>query len=364
MEDKHIYCIIMAGGIGSRFWPISRNAKPKQFLDIIGTGKTFLQLTHERLRKLVPADRIMIVTAAPFKSLVEEQIPDILPEMLLLEPMRRNTAPCIAYATYKLLKKDASATVVVAPSDHLITDDDIFYSTLQSAIEFAKTRDVLISLGIKPLRPETGYGYIQARKTQGEMLNGHLVYPVKTFIEKPNAQMAQILIDSGEFYWNSGIFIWNLQAIARQFDLLLEPIGKAFKEGTPYYFTPEEDSYIQHVYETCRNVSIDYGIMEKASNCYVFSANFGWSDLGSWGSYYLHKDKDESRNVVLAANSMLEETEDCLILSKTEGKLVVVKGLRNHLVIDTPEALVICPRDDVQFKQIINRIAFEKEDYA
>lgn len=363
MALTHTYCVIMAGGIGSRFWPVSRNARPKQFLDILGVGKTFIQLTYERLRKLVPEDHIYVVTSAAFEDLVKEQLPQLDSDRVLLEPLRRNTAPCIAYASYKIMKHDPLARVIVAPSDHLITQEDVFYSTAESALDFAATHDVLVTLGIKPTRPETGYGYIQANKAKGELVGGHICYPVKTFTEKPDAQMAQILIDSGEFYWNSGIFIWSVASIVQQLERLVPEVARLFKDLEEVYFTPWEKEIIQRVYEGCKKVSIDYAVMEKAPNCYVFPATFGWSDVGTWDSFFLYKNPDAQGNVAVGDPSMLENTENCLIVEKTPQKLVVLKDARDLMVIDTPQILLICPRQDAAFKQVLNTVAFQKEEY-
>lgn len=355
-RENH-YCIIMAGGIGSRFWPVSRNSRPKQFLDILGTGSSFLQDTFRRFQKIIPADNILIVTSEQYGDLVKEQLPQMRDENILLEPHRRNTAPCIAYATYKLLKKNPEATVVVAPSDHLIINEDLFLSTIESALEHAAQSDDLFTLGIKPTRPETGYGYIQINRAECKEVNGHVAYGVKTFTEKPNAELAKILVDSGEFLWNSGIFVWNLKAISGELERYLPEIANSFKDGMPFYYTDSEQNYIKGIYEACNGISIDYGVMEKTGKSWVFEASFGWSDLGTWHSLYCQSDKDSNANMIKAGEAMLDGVSDSLIVSENREKLVVVKGLKDYMVVDTADVLMICPRNEVDFKNIITDLA-------
>ncbi|NLA16334.1 MAG: mannose-1-phosphate guanylyltransferase [Bacteroidales bacterium] len=358
------YCIIMAGGIGSRFWPLSRNSMPKQFLDILGIGKSFLQLTCERFLHIIPKERILVVTSEQYKDLVKHQLPDLPEGNILAEPYRRNTAPCIAYATYKLMKTDPKATVVVAPSDHLIVGDEAFLSTIRSALQFASQKDVLITLGIKPSRPETGYGYIQAVKQEGVTVQDHLAYPVKTFTEKPDATLAGILIESGEFYWNSGIFVWSLASIAKQLERWIPEVSQPFRNGLSLYNTQHEEKFIRKTYEEIRNVSIDYGVMEKAKNTYVFDATFGWSDLGSWESIYMHYPKDAKNNATSGSRVHLDNVTGTLVYASEKEKLIVVKDLENYIVVDTPDALLICPRDNLQFRQLFNDIAHNHEEFV
>lgn len=348
------YCIIMAGGIGSRFWPISRNAVPKQFLDILGVGCSFLQQTFNRFSKIVPAENIIVVTSEIYRNLVKEQLPMIQDDNLLLEPHRRNTAPCIAYATYKLAKKNPNATVVVAPSDHLILNEDIFLNTISTALEYASVNDELLTLGIQPTRPETGYGYIQANKLKAKEINGQKVYNVKTFTEKPNKELAKVLVNSGEFLWNSGIFVWNLKTIMSELERYLPEIAISFKDGMFAYYTINEQDYIKGIYESCNGISIDYGVMEKTDKSWVFEASFGWSDLGTWESLYAQSIKDGKGNMVkVAGDSLIDRTDNSIIVSNEKEKLVVVKGLSGFMVVETDDVLMICPRDEVAFKNII-----------
>lgn len=367
MNNSH-YCIIMAGGIGSRFWPVSRNAYPKQFLDILGTGASFLQQTCSRLEQIIPTSHILVVTSDQYVDLVRQQLPHLPAENILAEPQRRNTAPCIAYATYKIMKRDPAATVVVAPSDHLIIGENTFIGIIKSALKFAQNNDALITLGIQPTRPETGYGYIQAKRSKEEdpttqYDREYLVYPVKTFTEKPNAELAKVLIESGEFYWNSGIFVWSLAAISRQMERWIPEINTPFRNGMEVYDTPAERAFLEKVYDECRNVSIDYGVMEKATNAYVFSASFGWSDMGSWDSFYIHSAKDGAQNVATSKALQLENVTNSLIYSSDKQKLVVAKDLDNYLIVDTSDALLICPRDDSRFKELFTVMATNHKRY-
>lgn len=357
MDRENSYCIIMAGGIGSRFWPVSRNSRPKQFLDILGTGCSFLQETFRRFEKIIPTDNILIVTSEQYKELVKEQLPVMKDENILLEPHRRNTAPCIAYATYKLLKKNPKATVVVAPSDHLILNEELFLSTVSNALEYASTHDELFTLGIKPTRPETAYGYIQINNSERMEINGHVALGVKTFTEKPDAELAKVLVESGEFLWNSGIFVWNLKAISGELEKYLPEIANSFKDGLSVYYTEQEGNYIKGIYEACNGISIDYGVMEKTSKSWVFEASFGWSDLGTWHSLYCQSNKDENKNMVKAGDVMLDKVNDSLIVSENKNKLIVAKGLSNYMIVDTGDVLMICPRNDSDFKNIITDLA-------
>lgn len=353
MGRENFYCIIMAGGVGSRFWPVSRNAKPKQFLDFFGTGISFLQQTYNRFAKIIPPENILVVTSEQYNALVQEQLPGMLRENILLEPHRRNTAPCIAYATYKLQKKNPNATVVVAPSDHLILDEDRFLATVSSALEYAQDHSDLFTLGIKPTRPETGYGYIQTNRTQEKQIGGSRVFSVKTFTEKPDKELAKVFMESGEFLWNSGIFVWNVNAISQELEKHLPDIANQFKDIVPYYYTDKEEEYIKGIYEGCNGISIDYGVMEKTSRSWVFETSFGWSDVGTWEALYHLGQKDEDNNLMSVGDSMIDRVEGSIIVSNEDDKLVVVKGLKDYMVINTDDVLLVCPRDEVEFKNVI-----------
>ena len=343
----------MAGGIGSRFWPVSRNSKPKQFLDVLGLGKTFLQQTFERFSRIMPVENILIVTSSQYKELVMEQIPNAQPENILLEPYRRNTLPCVAYATYKLLEKNSNASIVVAPSDHLILNDDIFLETISTALAYADNHNVLLTLGINPTAPETSYGYIQANKAKPVSIKGNVAYTVKTFTEKPSLDLAKIFIESGEFLWNSGIFIWNLLAIKTELEQLQPDISGLFQKGKGIYYTPGEEDFIKDVYEECTSISIDYGIMEKTGKALVYPASFGWSDLSTWESLYSQIETDEKGNIIQGEDTLVDQVNNSIVVSSENEKLIVVNGLDNFMVINTDDVLLICPREESAFKSIL-----------
>lgn len=350
--NSNFYCIIMAGGVGSRFWPISRNAKPKQFLDILGVGKSFLQQTFDRFSKIIPVENIIVVGASAYKDIIKEQLPEIIEENILLEPYRRNTAPCIAYATYKLNQKNPNATVVVAPSDHFISNEPLFLDSILAALNHASKNDDLFTLGIKPSRPETAYGYIQSNLKESKNIEGNIAYSVKTFTEKPDTELAKVFMDSGEFLWNSGIFIWNLKAIIKEMENWLPEVTASFRTCTAFY-TPNEQEIINQIYDDCPSISIDYGVMEKTSKAWVLQATFGWSDLGTWESLFLHSEKDENNNLLKADDIITDEVSNSIIYSTEKDKLIAVVGVENIMVVNTGDVLMVCPRDDVKFKNLI-----------
>lgn len=358
-QIKNHYCVIMAGGIGARFWPMSKTSRPKQFLDILGIGKTLLQMTFDRFTRLCPPENIYIVTNEIYRQQVQEQLPTIAAEQILCEPARRNTAPCIAYANHVIMQRDANATIVVAPSDHIILQEDVFAENVNEAMISAEKNDWLITLGIEPSRPDTGYGYIQFLD---EIVLPELpkLKKVKTFTEKPSLNIAQTFLESGDFLWNAGIFIWSLKTIDKAFDLHLPEVNELFKEGKGKYSTPDEKEFIKKTYAVCRNVSIDYGVMEKAENVYVMSVDFGWSDLGTWGSLYETLAKDENQNAIVGNNVMTYDTESCII-NMPKNKLVVLQGLKDYIVVEDDNALLVCRKEDEQMiRQFVNDIKVEK----
>ncbi len=359
--NNNFYCVIMAGGVGSRFWPMSRNAKPKQFLDILGIGRTFLQLTYDRFAKIVPKENILVVTSEAYGDLVRQQLPEIISDNVLTEPYRRNTAPCITYAATKILSKNPNATMVVAPSDHFIANEALFLETIESALQYASQKDYLFTLGIEPTRPETGYGYIQMSVKDAITVDGHIAYPVKTFTEKPDKDMAKIFIDSGEFLWNSGIFIWQVQTICKALGKWLPEVYSLFAEGYRYYGTDQEKSFVDKVYGDCPAISIDYGVMEKTLRAWVFQASFGWSDLGTWDSIFIHSAKDKDNNVTRCPEQIVDRTQDSIIISQEKDKLVIVKDLKGYMVVNTDDVLMICPREDSKFKEVLTELATEEK---
>ena len=342
------YCVIMAGGIGSRFWPFSRNERPKQFLDFFGTGRSLLQLTYDRFRHLVPAENIIIVSNTIYKDLILEQLPEIKPNQVLLEPNRRNTAPCIAYAVNRIKAIEENANIIVAPSDHLILQESAFIDTLKEGIAFIENNDALLTLGMRPSRPETGYGYIQITEGKTNLRK------VKTFTEKPNAELAQVFYESGEFVWNSGIFLWNLKAIDKAFNELLPAVATKFDTGKGVYNTDGEQAFIDNMYQSCPNISIDYGILEKANNVHVLCSDFGWSDLGTWGSLYYISTKDENENVTLKCKSTFYQSKGNIV-ALPEDKLAVIQDLEGYIVAESNNVLMICKlKDEQNIRQYVN----------
>ncbi len=349
----------MAGGIGSRFWPISRDKHPKQFLDILSTGKSLLRQTFERFASICPKENIYVVTNESYVDLVKQQLPELTDHQVLGEPMRRNTAPCIAYASYKIAQINPDANMVVAPSDHVITNEKAFHEAIAHAFDFTEKEDSLVTLGIHPSRPDTGYGYIQFKEDASKK-DTLRVLKVKTFTEKPNLEMAKFFMKSGDFVWNSGIFIWNAKAIMQAMEDHLPEINNIFKEGTSFYNTDKEADFIRTAYAHCTNISIDYGVMEKAKNVYVLATEFGWSDLGTWRSLYDQLPHDQQANAVVGLHVMLEQTSNCII-NMPNNKLAVIQGLNDFIVVETDNVLLICPKqDEQQIRQLVNDVKIKK----
>lgn len=358
---NNTYCVIMAGGVGSRFWPLSRTAKPKQFLDILGTGRTFLQHTYDRFLKVVPNENFLVVTNIRYKDIVLEQLPDLKEEQVLLEPLRRNTAPCLAYALHKIKVQNDEAKVIVTPSDHLILDREEFVLQLNNGLEFLSANEALITLGIKPDRAETMYGYIQI-KDKKDFQDIDNLYKVKTFTEKPDVEMAKIFIETGEFYWNSGIFISMLSCFLDAFEKYLPDMAQTFSKGEHLLSTGDEVAFIKKAYSECQAISIDYGIMEKATNVFVLTAEFGWSDMGSWSSLYEQNGKDLAGNLKNGDNSLLYDTSNCII-DINDDKVAVIQGLNGYIVAESNDVLMICRREDEdQIKKFVTDVRIKKGD--
>lgn len=336
------YCVIMSGGIGSRFWPASRSSYPKQFLDFFGTGRSLIQQTFDRFRQIVPVENIFIATNQLYDKLTLEQLPELKPEQILLEPCRRNTAPCIAYAAHHIRAINPQANIIVAPSDHLILKEKEFLSCISDGLEFAAREPVLLTIGIQPNRPETGYGYIQASH---EKLGNFT--KVKAFTEKPNLELAKVFLASGDFFWNSGIFIWNVQTILDAFNRLLPEVATPFNTGLDLFNTGRENDFIKEIFPSCPNISIDYGIMEKADNVYVQMGDFGWSDLGTWGSLHELAEKDANGNSLLKGKALCYDSHDNII-TLPEGQLAVVQKMDGYIISSSGNVLMICKKDDEQ----------------
>jgi mannose-1-phosphate guanylyltransferase len=340
---KENFCVIMGGGIGSRFWPFSRENYPKQFLDFFGVGRSLLQMTVDRFAKIIPMENIYIVTNEKYADLVKEQLPLFHKQQILLEPARRNTAPCIAFAAYHIKQRNPNANIVVAPSDHLILKENEFLTAIGKGLDFIRDNDALMTLGIKPGRPETGYGYIQSSDTMiGEFTK------VKSFTEKPNIELAKVLVESGEFFWNSGIFLWNVNAIINAIQKFLPEISSRFDLGAAKFNTPEEKAFIDVHYPYCPNISIDYGIMEKADNVYMLCVDFGWADLGTWGSLFDIANRDRDNNAVLKSRALLYECKNNIIALGNSKRLAIVQGLEDYIVAENGNVLLICKKEDEQ----------------
>ncbi len=350
----------MAGGIGSRFWPLSKTALPKQFLDILGTGRTLIQQTYDRFLPICPKENIIVVTNEQYIGLVAEQLPDLQPHQILGEPARRNTAPCIAYASFKIQSMNPEANIIVAPSDHLILKEENFLDLVKTALNFTAKRDALVTLGIKPSRPDTGYGYIQF--TDDPSVNDPRIKKVKTFTEKPNLSLAKDFLVSGDFYWNSGIFIWSVSSILKAFDQHLAEVGDLFKEGASKYNTPEEKEFIDATYPVCSNISIDYGVMEKAKNVNVVLGDFGWSDLGTYGSLYTHLKQDKEGNAIIGKKALIYDSGNNIV-NVPDDKLVVLVGVEDSIVVESDGVLMICKKTEEQkIKQVVNDLKISHPD--
>lgn len=343
MEMKNNrYCVIMCGGVGSRFWPYSRSSKPKQFIDFLGTGRSLLQMAVDRLKGIVPDENIIMLTNEQYAGLIMEQLPQLKKDQILLEPARRNTAPCNAWAAYHIKAKNPDAKIMVCPSDHLILKQDEFRRCALSAFDFLDRHDALLTFGVKPNRPETGYGYIQL----GERAEGDFA-KVKTFTEKPNEELAKVFVASGEFFWNSGMFFWDVDTIIKAFHDLAPDIAQRFDSAAQVWGTADEQAYIDENYASCPNISIDFAIMEKAPNVYVQQVDFGWSDLGTWGSLYDNSPKNRDGNVTQNCKALLFNSHNNVIAVKGD-KLVVASGLNDYIVADVDDALLIVPKSDEQ----------------
>ena len=356
---KNNYAIIMAGGIGSRFWPFSTSNKPKQFLDILGLGKSLIQLTFERLEKVCPPENIFVVTNDQYSDLIKEQLKDIPSDNILFEPVRRNTAPCVAYGCYKIHDKNPNAKILVAPSDHLIINEAEYIDNINKAFKVCESNDLLVTLGITPTRPDTGYGYIQATNKSLDGFND--LKKVKTFTEKPNLELAKIFFDSGDFSWNSGMFIWSSKSIVKSFKENMNEIHILFESGFKKYSTDQEQEFINEIYAQCVNISVDYAILEKADNVYVLPCDIGWTDLGTWGSLYDQVEKDEDQNAIVGKSVKTYHCKNMMISNPT-NKLMVIDGLEDHIVVNTENSLLICKKEDEQkIKQFVTDLTSTKQ---
>lgn len=349
MINNHRYCVIMCGGIGSRFWPYSRTNRPKQFIDFLGTGRTLLQMSYDRVLPFVPKENVIVVTNAQYAPLVKEQLPELLDDQILLEPARRNTAPCIAWAAWHIAARDPEASMIVTPSDHLITREKEFEASIIKGFEFVENNDALLTLGITPIRPETGYGYIQIGD---EAEPG--IRKVKTFTEKPNLELAKVFLSTGEFFWNSGIFLWKASTIMDAFHNYAPEIASQFDKGADLFGTPKENEFIEEQFPACMSISIDYAIMEKSPNVFVECVTFGWNDLGTWSALYDNSPKNSDHNVAQNCNVLAYNSTGNIFAVEGE-KLIVVDSLKDYIIADAGDVLLICPKSEEQrIKQMVN----------
>ena len=336
----------MAGGIGSRFWPMSTQGYPKQFIDVFGTGRTFIQMTVDRFAGVVEPENVWIVTSERYADIVKEQLPEVPSSHVLLEPCRRNTAPCIAYVAWRIKSMDAKANLVVAPSDHIVLNPEEFRRVVTSALKFTENSDAIVTLGMKPTRPETGYGYIQADMSSASLRNKQ-IYRVDSFKEKPDLKTAQQYIKHSEYYWNSGIFIWNVNTIVNSLRMYAPEISEIFEKLLPFYGTEKEQAVIDENFPKCPNISIDYAILEKAEEIFVMPADFGWSDVGTWGSLITLAEKDANENAVVGNDVKLYESKNCMVHTSQERK-VVIQGLDGYIVAEKDNTLLICKLSEEQ----------------
>lgn len=346
----------MAGGNGGRFWPASRDSKPKQFMDIAQAGKSFIRLTFERFSRLIPQENILVITLSDYGDLVKEQIPELAEENLLLEPYCRGTAPCLAYASYSILRRNPDAVIVATPADHFIKDEEKFGATLEKIMDFAGDNPALVTLGIKPSSPNTNYGYIQVAGGRADE-QADCPLKVKTFTEKPDETLAKVFCDSGEFYWNSGIFAWKGSVIREELQRHSPEIAALFKGWDGLRDKEEEKTLLEKVYTECPKVSIDYAVMEKTDKAWLHPGDFGWSDIDTWTAFYNespHKDPDG--NAVNTGNKLLQNDKSTLVYTHDKKKLYAIKGLEDYLVVDTPDALLVCPKDDKQLADLLSTL--------
>lgn len=346
MNIKNNHLVIMAGGVGSRFWPMSTPDYPKQFIDVLGCGRTLIQLTADRFKGICPPENVWVVTSEKYAETVKEQLPEIADDHILREPCRRNTAPCIAYVSWKIKARNPKANMMVTPSDHIVMNVTEFRRVIDSAMKFTADSDAILTLGMKPTRPETGYGYIEADLTIPSTSNKE-VYRVYSFKEKPDLETAERYIKKNNFFWNAGIFVWNVSTVVNALRVYQPAISKIFERLLPYYYTEQEQEMINQNFPLCENISVDYAIMEKADEIFVFPSDFGWSDLGTWGSLHGNLPKDAHNNTQIGQNIKLYETQNCVIHT-TQEKKVVVQGLDGYIVAEKDDTLLICRLSEEQ----------------
>ena len=356
MNNNHL--IIMAGGVGSRFWPMSTPEKPKQFIDVLGIGKSLIQLTVDRFDTVIPIENVWIVTSEKYKNIVREQLPGVPEAQILLEPCMRNTAPCIEYVSRKIYARYPEANLVFSPADHIVIDVNTFREVIKNSLDFTENRNAILTLGMMPTRPETGYGYIKACGGQQTTDNGQQscidvtpvasnIHKVEAFKEKPNLETAKSYLSEGGYFWNAGIFIWNAKMVVNTIANLVPDLASVFDKIEPHFYTEQEQEIVNQYFPTCPNISIDYAVMEKSKEVFVYPASFGWSDLGTWGSLYTHLDQDEDKNAAVGQNINLVDCKNCVVHTPSERK-VVIQGLDNYIIAESDNTLLICRKEDEQ----------------
>lgn len=360
MNSNH-YCVILAGGAGKDFWPAGRESQPLQFLTIPGAGKSFLRAAYDRFAKLIPKDNIIIVTLGNYKDIVLEQIPEIYPANILIEPYSRETAFCVAYSTYEITRRNPDAVIAISPSDLLIHDEAKFQDEMVKVLDYAMKEDVIMTMGITPDHADINYGYIQVKKNSDDQKDSPM--KVKTFTEKPDAELAEVFIQSGEFYWNSGIYAWKAKVILEEMEQYVREVTSLFRGWEQALGSPYQTEFIEKVYMNAERVSLSYAVMEKTTRAMLYPASFGWADIGNWMSLFdAFPTKDAKGNAINSEYSVCEDTEDCLLITKNTGKMIAIKGLKNYMVIDADDALLICPKDEKSFKDVISAMAMPKFD--
>lgn len=344
--NKNYYAVIMAGGVGSRFWPLSTQQLPKQFLDMLGTGNTLIQQTFNRFENLIPSENILIATNKKYENIVQKQLPKVTPKQLLLEPAMRNTAPCILYSALKIYNENPDGIMIIAPSDHWIDEEATFLQNIKTSFNFCEKNDALITLGIKPENPNTGYGYIQFKHSKNQLKE------VSNFTEKPNLKTAKQFIEEGNYLWNAGIFAWSVKSILKAFEINLPKMYFLFQKGKSNYNTISESNFIEENYASSENISIDFGILEKATNVFVLPVSFGWNDLGTWSSLHTKLDKDNNKNATVGGKVMYRDSHNNIVHTQSD-KRVVIQGLNDYIVVEKEDVLLICPKNKEQeIKQI------------
>jgi len=359
-QDNNSYCIILAGGAGRKFWPVSRVDKPKQFLKTQGSDKTYIRQTFERFSKILPPDHIIVATTSGYEKATREELPELDDNNFIIEPYIRDTAPCVVYATYSLLKRNPDANIVITPCDHKISDENLFCKAIEESLEYTRDHDVLLTLGIEPTRPDTNFGYIQVAGGLRDRAEAKAL-KVKTFTEKPNSEIARVFIQSGEFLWNSGILVAQASVIREEFEKYLPLLTSQFEGWEEHIGTVDESAFIEHVYGGCERAAIS-SVMEKTERAWLYPGKFGWTDIGAWETYFASHPKDKEDNVIIADTVIAEDNHNCMVMSRVKGKMVAICGMDSFLVVDTDDVLLICPKEGKKSRDFITQVSLPEFD--